>query len=1846
MDPRQLDALAQRLAKNPQDAEALNAAYQYGQSDPRAYAMCLEKAGAGSTDPTYAAHWYSEAANVWTASLNDAHRAARALMSAVEKDPANSAPADRLADLYRDKGDVKGIAALLDRRAKAMTKLLPNRPDVEPELARVLAELGRMWSEELNLPDKAIAAYKQAVELDPNDALSIYQVRELLKSKGRWKDAIPYFEAEQRLIQGDSERQLALFYDEADVCRSAGDLEGVARSARSARTIEGGEDPTLKQMVASAVLERIQAGKRVPEDEKLEAGQLFVELAEVYPGEHGFSYAACALECQPESDRAAQLLMYYAGELGREAESAPHVAAYLRANPSGVVSSDGRALVARIVEAGGNDSLLDALAPPADADPAERASALLDMATGLARKAKKREAAAKYREVLELQPGNEEAVEFLELQLRQSRKYRDLRDMLLAAAQVDTVDPEKRIRWSNEAAGLCEGQLRDVDGAIVARRLLVSLDPGDEASAERLKSVLARAGRWDELAELLESQAQAADDVEEKLLHERSLAKLHEQKRKDPVAAGETWARIALLTPEDETAIQTAVAHFEAGQRQDRAAEVIAGALELLPDEDARIELGTKLAELRRDAGDLPRAGEAFAEAAGLARDSELWNSAEQCFVQAELWEQAASSVNERAALTEAPEQRAHLYAAEADYLLRLGDEESALGRLEQAVDLAPADDSLSARLEESYEGAARYGELVSLLLRRAGKLSDVPKRMEIRKRAAMLQRDRLADLDAMRETLNELLADGDDVEALTILADDAEGSEDHAAAADHLARLVSAVSVEERAPFAIREAKVLADGLGDVPAAIERYELICSTLDPENRDAYRALAALQERDEDPAGVAKTLEKLLTIAEGGEKLAAALKLAEQYEGPLDEPENAVRVLEIVHELDEEDFDAVQRLCDLSETLEDWEGFAKYQRLIVEVEGDEEEVSRMTLRLAEVLGEKLERKDEALEALAEVGAQGDEPCREEFVRLGDSLGKKALVAAKLVEWHKEAPAGETRHRALRGAFDRYIEVGEKKNAVQVGLDLVRTKGADGELAERLERIAVAVEDLDALGAAHDLLVRDLCGPPRAEEMVRQAEVLSGLDVSADQAVRHGEQALTSVAPDEVEPLLQRLSDLASDADQVIAIYERQVTRCKAPADRLAALARAAQIASLKGKNEKSREFFDVALSAGVQEDTLNSLVDVARRADESSGDKTLRTILAESLAGGGQGARDGGRTRSILLGRAAKIAHDELGDTERALAWLGDALVAHVNEDRLDQLDEVTEAAGTPGRAADVIGKALEEVFDGPLVRKLLARRAEIRQYKLNDLSGAADDLKRLHDLSPSDSDVSEQLAELYTALEDYRGMVALYEDQILRGKNQQARAELARKVALLWEGRLDDPREAADAWRRVLRMKSGDEEAKEGLARAKAVMLERSAAKAPPSAPLAGPEPASAPEAAREDANGASDENGTPEAAVDALPSAADVATEVKATGASGAEKASPDRSAEDASEEPAAAAEGAVVADDAPEGAIAVVADDAPTSEKTIVDSGLEAKVPDEAESDGAASDDTESDEAPSDEAEADEVASDEAEAVAGSGGVSDEGEVSTDADDAFEDAGTEPDAEAEVALDSALAAAAEARDEVSDSDSDALDELARAVDESADPTTDVDAATDESASDDDMVDEDDIDEDDIDEDDIDEDDIDEDDIDAMDVDVDELLADDEEIEEDSDEGESPDDEAPDSAAVDKVAAAPAPVTSAPPPPPPGARPSSMPPPLPGDRQSSPPKSGSLPPPQVLPPISVSGTGRPPPPPASAAVSRPPPPVPGGATPSRRPPPPPPAAAGAGGGRRPPPPPPDAKKG
>jgi len=1075
----------------------------------------------------------------------------------------------------------------------------------------------------------------------------------------------------------------------------------------------------------------------------------------------------------------------------------------------------------------------------------ERLAALLDEASSFAAKHKAREALDKYLEVLKHDPVSPEALGWVDEYYRSKRRFGDLRDMYQAASRAPGLPSEERRKFLAKIANICEQQLRDLDGAIQALKLAAQLDP---SSRDNLRRLLEKAQRWDDLAVLLDQEVMDAPDSEAQIGLLKKLATLQEQRRKDPVAAGEALSRLAAILLGDESPIHDAVALFEKGQRPDLAAEVIADNVGAIENEDTRQSLLMMLGSYREKASDFSGAGDAYAEAAGLIASDSAWEAAQRTFQASRRWQDAAHAAGERSGFVTDPKKRAALHAKIAEYLFEAGDGADAIQKLEEAADLDPETPAYSSALEQRYTDAARYEELVACLLKRAARLPKKEERMGVRTHAAKIQRDNLSDPDAARATLAMVLKDGEDRGALALLADDARSRRDHREEATFLHRLIAVIDEpEEKVRTAIREATMLSEDLDDIDAAIAAYKHILATLDGKNIQSLDALACLEERHDNPKGAVEALEKLLELVEDSErKCDIGRQLAKLFQGSLNDTKGAIRALEAVYKTDSDDLDVAAKLAELCESIGEWERTAELLVVLAETEGDPEEMSRLVRRRAEILDQHLDKGQDALGALEPLADEGDRECRDAYVKIGDKLGFKGIVAMKLTAWYASAPQPQ-KQEAFRGAFSRFCEMGRDAEAVHVGIELLRSQGATDEILTQLEQITVKVKDLGSLNSVHTFRIRALAGTERATEYVRQSENMVKADVPVAEAVEHGERGLAAIGPEEVEPLLTRLGKVAAEPSLIVDLYERQVARCKNPTDKLQGLARAAQVAAEHGALDRCKALFDLALASGIREDVIGLLEDAAKQGDALANSKQLRSALAHSLASGAHGARDGGRTRSALLRRAAMIAHRELANVDLAFDWLCDSIVTLVETETLDALETVGREVGDLTRVEQTISKALEQVFDGGLVRQLVVRRAAVRRHGLRNLQGAAEDLRRLHDLSPHDKETVNSLHAVLEELGDWRGVVQLIEDQILRGKVPAVRAELARQAARLWEERLADVREAADAWRRVLRMKQGDKEATEGLERAKNNALKQPLSPMPPPPPPPPPPPSSLP---------------------------------------------------------------------------------------------------------------------------------------------------------------------------------------------------------------------------------------------------------------------------------------------------------------------------------------------------------------------------------------------------------------
>ncbi|MBK7396847.1 MAG: hypothetical protein IPJ34_11235 [Myxococcales bacterium] len=837
-----------------------------------------------------------------------------------------------------------------------------------------------------------------------------------------------------------------------------------------------------------------------------------------------------------------------------------------------------------------------------------------------------------------------------------------------------------------------------------------------------------------------------------------------------------------------------------------------------------------------RALGDPTSAADVFTEAAELLHDPALWQRAEQAAVQAERFEQAAAAVGRRGDLERDKNAQAKLRAVEADYLFRAGDTTSSIQRLEQATELAPEDDELAQRLEAAFEQDGRLDEISAFLVRRSEQIADPTTAIDLLRRAARLERDQLNDPDAARALLLRIVERSEDELALLELAEDAQGREEHEAALGYLSRLEPlARSTEAKVRLLLRQAGVLSDGLGDVDAALVRYRTVLERHDEGCREALQAIADLEQAREHFPEAADALERDLELAAPGEEKAnIARRLGEIYKDHTRELGKSLAAFETVIREDTEDFAALETLRELSERAEKWPRVIELLDQQIEVEGDDEEIAMLTARKAQILADQLHQVEDALRVLAPLTAAGSDVARATAIEIADKHEAHAQIGGQILAWARQA-GGPEGQRLLGEAYDRFMLGEDLDRALEIAPDLLRTpRGKDPQFLSQLEPLAVSAHQAGIAGA-NDLVleIQDrrasiVSGAARAEELVRQARIRILIGTGADEAIGHGEIGLGAAPPSESWGLVAELAAMAPTKLGAVDLYERHIGRCKPPPDRLQAVVRAYGAAisravekgpEQKALREKAQELAEQALALAGAEDPFETLYATAREVDQETGSDTFRRALVDLLGTTTAGPRDGGRTRSAQLRRAAEKIRDDIGDGKRAFALLTRALVAHVDDANLDAVEAA--AGDDPRRAEAILGKALEEVFDGPLVRKLISRRATLRLDRIGDLDGALRDLDKLHELAPSDKDITARYEALLEQANDYRALVKLYEDQILRSKEPAVRADLARKVALLWEERLGEAREAADAWRRVLRLKPQDPQATEGLDRAK-----------------------------------------------------------------------------------------------------------------------------------------------------------------------------------------------------------------------------------------------------------------------------------------------------------------------------------------------------------------------------------------------------------------------------------------
>jgi tetratricopeptide (TPR) repeat protein len=688
--------------------------------------------------------------------------AIQAYRKAVELDPTQRAARRALERKLEEKGRWDEIVRLLELEIAAL--------DEPKSKARASLRIGEILENRLRNPDRALAAYEQALGFEPALGAAREGLVRLLSVKGDHRRLVEALEREAE-VQADPRLSVSALLRAGQVYRD--DLGEAARAIRCFETVLERDAVELEALFAleslyaaagawDALASVYATEARVLQDPKGRVGalrelarlrngksqvgdrgrQALGAILDLLPGDLG---ALEALEALALADNDHALLQHLHAQLAAALTDPISVAAHevrlgerLEAaeNPAALeafraaLSKDPEAFGAvrgfsRIAERLADERLLEEAA-----EHESRIGLDLGRAAELATRAAEARLARGDTEgavraltrALGTDSDNEKTVERLWQLLVESNELDRLLGLLTQAAR-GAKKPERIAALWTKIAEIYADHKHDLGSAIAALERVLGVAVARGPLLLSLGELLSRAGQWDKAVERLEQLLQGAPDPASAVRARLRLASIFEEQRGDNKRARAELDAVLALEPDHRGALERRTALEARLGEHDLAAESALMLVRISPDPESRVRALSLLARVERQRGQLEASAHAYEQAVVLA--GMTGNAAR------ELWELVeASRPNDgpsfsryagalkrhlETASPAAPEVYAELSRVLAEKL-RQNDE--AVHFLERGIALCPEHLGLRAELAERLLGIGHFQRAIAELTR------------------------------------------------------------------------------------------------------------------------------------------------------------------------------------------------------------------------------------------------------------------------------------------------------------------------------------------------------------------------------------------------------------------------------------------------------------------------------------------------------------------------------------------------------------------------------------------------------------------------------------------------------------------------------------------------------------------------------------------------------------------------------------------------------------------------------------------------------------------------------------------------------------------------------------------------------------------------------------------------------------------------------------------------------------------------------------------------------------------------------------------------------------------------
>jgi tetratricopeptide (TPR) repeat protein len=969
-------------------------------------------------------------------------------------------------------------------------------------------------------------------------------------------------------------------------------------------------------------------------------------------------------------------------------------------------------------------------------------------------------AIAEYNKVLDVAPGDSEALMALERLYKQAGSFGSLAEVYRRRiAQTD--DPVARAKLLREFARLQADSLKDAPGAIATLRRLLDIEPNDVPALERLARLCGDQGRASERADVLARLVQAAPEGSEIGLDARfELGKLKAEKLGDLGGAEQLFKEVLSLNPEHEKTRELLGERLENAVAED--------------DHSTAQATGEMLAEAMRKAGEH-----------------------QNLISVLRMLSQGSASAFERVRLNR---------EIADTYRQKLKNPELAFTTLAQVYKDAPGVEEVRFELEELAEELLMFDDLVAVLEAGLENIPDSELSMAVERKIAETLEQKINDRErasaAWQRVLSHLPMDPQALESMDRL-NLALGR--WAALTDVLEKRVELAEGQDDAmhELLIRAGAIWDERLSEKAEAIEYYRR-ARALKPRDKETLVALSRLLDpADADAAPeLYAVLETLHDTAQHGKDAARLLpRMAALAGGTLAKGTLAIDLWRKVLLNEPNHPEALKQLETLLEAEARWEELAQHLERQLHSARDEKEVLRLQRKIGFVKGTRLGSIDEAVRSWSEILKRNPNDV-EALMSLRniyrDAKRYEDLVATlrKLIPLQLDAEGVKAVRFELAEVF--LTNLNQREEAIESAKRVLDVEPHTEAELMRLEEIFVAT---GAFGEAVKVM------NARVELADRNSEKIDILfDIATIYETRISRRAGAASAYEKVLSLeassvkaydaLAAIYEGNGDYRKLVELHNRRLESTEDVAERRRLLFSIIDIQERwLGQPELA---FTAACRAFAEEGADENAQNLAERLAEETGSwEILAEVFEEQV-------EQVGVNRGVdLRRRLGEIFLEKLNEPARAESQL-EQVLSSKPEDEVARalLQRIYESQNRWRDLINLMHEQLEQ--SGIELKKGLYRRiADIEETKLKDVEAAISSTKRILDLDSEDHVALSELERMFRAAEKWHPLLGVLQRQLELAEANEERIKLRFGIAQVWDEGIEDSEHAIEAYRDV-----------------------------------------------------------------------------------------------------------------------------------------------------------------------------------------------------------------------------------------------------------------------------------------------------------------------------------------------------------------------------------------------------------------------------------------------------------